>query len=121
VALLAVLAACGEDRSEAPSSAAATTPLQGLPADVPLPEDTRAVEELVVGEDGILVSLESDAPADALLRDYRAALETMGWTLDAAPAPGRLSASKDGRTLLLEVGRRASGSRLVLQTTRDAS
>lgn len=126
LALLLLPSACGDERDAAPGPAAppdaALVPV-GLPADVPLPQDARIVRETSTGDGGIQLALESDVPAEALLRDYRDALVKMGWTLgeDAPRAgSGSLAASKGTRSLSLGVEDRAPGSRLVLRTGRAA-
>jgi hypothetical protein len=124
--VLLAVAACGDERGAEPGTAgpsAALPALARLPADVPLPEDARIVEEVAARDGAIQLTLESEVPAEALLRDYRDALVKMGWTVgDETPVsgPGALAASKGTRSLALRVQDDAGGSRLVLRTGSGA-
>ncbi len=93
---------------------------EGFPDDVPIPEGATIVGAMTSkepGAEGTMVSIQSDGSTDALLKAFRTDMDANGWSVDQEMnmmGQRMLHASKDGRSLMVQVMERDGGSHAML-------
>lgn len=95
-----------------------------FPDDVPLPAGAEVVGAMTSRDEGAMVSLRSDAPAEALQDALREAIAAKGWSLeeDTQVMMGQhlLTASKGARSLTVQTMATDEGTRIMVHVSEDA-
>lgn len=98
---------------------------ENFPDDVPIPEGATIVGAMTSrepGAEGRMVSIQSDASTDALLKAFRDGMEANGWSIEQEMnmmGQQMLHASKGGRSLMVQVMERDGGSHAMLHLGED--
>lgn len=94
-----------------------------FPEDVPLPDDAEVVGVMTSRDEGAMVSLRSDVAVGPLRDALREAIAAKGWALEEdTQVMGQhlLTASKEGRSLTVQMMGTDEGTRIMVHVQTDA-